>query len=558
MSTLRDKILKQKFIIGYILIATFLLLVLGWQYVGHLRFRKDKWDFQKMAAMNSASDLGRIIRTLAHQNIIHRARLEKELNRLTMHSWRESVAVLNAAGDVIAYGGKPIEAPTQNLLNTRYSKDDRKVVAVSKFESLDSRAQTDASRQPVVVWDGEDQSFFQPGRSMFDNIFSRSNLDTANAVKSLSERESLSEEEIDTFLTVMRNELFGQERTNKFKTLLRGEKPTPNNLSRSVESMLFNSLPRGKTEVSEMPSPVFSEMSTTEYKKLVETQGVDWCLVEMGNALINQKIKDDIKARAILAVLTTLAALGLALALRYTERASRFEMSLLRERELNAHLREMNLAAVGLAHETKNPLNIIRGHAQIIGDNEKIPADVITRSTAIVEESDRVTSRLNQFMAYSKPIEPKLMRCDAMDVARDVAKTLSMVAEDKGIEIKLDGNNPCIMADPDLLRQVLFNLMLNAANALKPGGRIEVRMEEESQESYSLIVSDNGPGVPKEERDSIFLPYYSRSGSGIGLGLAIVRQIVLAHRWDISCGVADIGGACFRISGLVASKDSRT
>src|SRR5207244_9084016 len=86
-------------------------------------------------------------------------------------------------------------------------------------------------------------------------------------------------------------------------------------------------------------------------------------------------------------------------------KSSDLQIRLVRASELNAHLKEMNLAAAGLAHETRNPLNIVRGLAQMISKQEDASPEIRKKSREIIDETDRVTAQLNEFINYSRPRE---------------------------------------------------------------------------------------------------------------------------------------------------------
>ena len=101
-----------------------------------------------------------------------------------------------------------------------------------------------------------------------------------------------------------------------------------------------------------------------------------------------------------------------------------------------------------------------------------------------------------------------------------------------------------------MLRQALFNLLLNAIQAVDGNGEIQVLAERRNAGEASLEVRDNGPGVPPERRAEIFKPYFTTQKTGTGLGLAVVQQIVLAHGWEIECLANEPGGARFRITHL--------
>jgi signal transduction histidine kinase len=96
----------------------------------------------------------------------------------------------------------------------------------------------------------------------------------------------------------------------------------------------------------------------------------------------------------------------------------------------------------------------------------------------------------------------------------------------------------------------LFNLLLNAVQAVERGGAIQVMVEKRNASEAWLDVRDNGPGVPMERRTEIFKPYFTTQKTGTGLGLAVVQQIVLAHGWEIQCLPNEPKGALFRITHL--------
>jgi signal transduction histidine kinase len=241
---------------------------------------------------------------------------------------------------------------------------------------------------------------------------------------------------------------------------------------------------------------------------------------------------------------------GLGLAWRNRENSTRLQLRLMRAHELNLHLQEMNLAAAGLAHETRNPLNIVRGLAQMIAQSDELPGEVRERTRQIAEEVDRVTGRLNEFIHYSRPPEPHPAPTNLPAMVRDVERALESDCEDKKVRFELTGPELTVEADESLLRQVLFNLLLNAIQSVDGEGRIRVSLTRTPRGEANLAVEDNGPGVAEAIRDEIFRPYFTTRNHGTGLGLAVVKQIVLAHRWEIDYSQNEMGGATFRISGM--------
>ena len=131
-----------------------------------------------------------------------------------------------------------------------------------------------------------------------------------------------------------------------------------------------------------------------------------------------------------------------------------------------------------------------------------------------------------------------------------MVRALNYDLEEKKISLQVKGETVSIEADEQLLRQALFNLLLNAIQAVNAGGQIEVFTARQSASEAAIEVRDNGPGVPPERRAEIFKPYFTTQKLGTGLGLAVVQQIVLAHGWEIECLDHPPQGAVFRITHL--------
>ena len=132
----------------------------------------------------------------------------------------------------------------------------------------------------------------------------------------------------------------------------------------------------------------------------------------------------------------------------------------------------------------------------------------------------------------------------------EVVHALAYDVEEKKIRIETRGEPVTIEADEQLLRQALFNLVLNAIQAVGENGRIQIVTQKISASEATVKVSDDGPGVPPERRQEIFKPYFTTNQKGTGLGLAVVQQIVLAHGWEIECLPNEPKGAVFRITHL--------
>jgi signal transduction histidine kinase len=291
-----------------------------------------------------------------------------------------------------------------------------------------------------------------------------------------------------------------------------------------------------------------SWMARDEYESVIQKQGVHSLVISLSTVEMRGAVQNDLLLRALVSLLAVAAAIISALAWRNVRTTSDLQIRLIKAGEMNAHLTEMNFAAAGLAHETRNPLNLIRGLAQMITMEAPSSPKLKVHAANIVEEADRVTVQLNEFIHYSKPREAHPAPLDISLLVADVARTLQPDIEEKQIHLTFTATPLIIAADSPLCRQALFNLLLNAVQSVGNAGHIEVTWAETGAGEAALDVRDDGPGVPAAERTNIFKPYVTMRPKGVGLGLAIVQQIIAAHRWEIACLENQPRGAIFRIS----------
>jgi two-component system sensor histidine kinase HydH len=291
-------------------------------------------------------------------------------------------------------------------------------------------------------------------------------------------------------------------------------------------------------------------MDEKEYQSLIEKRALHGLVLAMSTETVQAASARDLWARWVIAALASVSVVGLGLAWRSQTRSSELEVRLVRAAELNTRLKDMNLAAAGLAHETKNPLNIVRGLAQMISKQEDTPPEISQKTREIILETDRVTAQLNDFINFSRPREVHRSTVALGSVVGEVVRALSYDLEEKAVRLQVPDGLPRVEADEQLLRQALFNLLLNAIQAVAPKGEIQVAATKRNSNEAVLEIRDDGPGVPAEHRTDIFKPYFTTNQHGTGLGLAVVQQIVLAHGWEIECLPNEPKGATFRITHL--------
>jgi two-component system, NtrC family, sensor histidine kinase HydH len=222
--------------------------------------------------------------------------------------------------------------------------------------------------------------------------------------------------------------------------------------------------------------------------------------------------------------------------------------------QAQARLAALGQMAAGLAHEVKNPLSAIKGAAQLLGEPPSGHAidEASSEFLAIIlEEVERLDRVVCSVLNYARPSQgdPGLI-----DVNAVVDQTLRLLSSDRDgsceYETQLEQGLPSVRADAEQLRQVLINLIRNAAQAM--GGRgtvtITTRSRAESAErSVEIAVTDRGPGIAPEVRPHLFVPFFTTRAQGTGLGLAISERIVLEMGGRIEVLTAIGSGSTFSV-----------
>lgn len=225
------------------------------------------------------------------------------------------------------------------------------------------------------------------------------------------------------------------------------------------------------------------------------------------------------------------------------------------ERIRSAHLEELGLAAAGLAHETKNPLGIIMGMAQQIEARHDIPAESRAMLGHIMDEVDKASSRLGNFMNFARQRKPSPTAVRIDRLCGEVVRILGPDFEAAGVELLTQVAEATIAADEAMLRQILVNLLLNSLHASPAGSTVRIVLRGRAR-TFDLCVEDQGRGIPAELLPNIFKPYVSGSAAGHGLGLAIVKRIVEAHGWRIGARSERGQGTVMTITGIRPAREA--
>jgi signal transduction histidine kinase len=243
------------------------------------------------------------------------------------------------------------------------------------------------------------------------------------------------------------------------------------------------------------------------------------------------------------------------LAWAVSARNRRLQVQLAEVRAGREHHEELSLAAAGLAHETKNPLGVIRGLAQQIAEDPGHP-DTSRRARDIMEEADVTTDRLGDFLQYARVRGPDAHPLAALPHLERVVGLMADEFRAAGIGLHLDIAPVFILADAEMLSQILVNLLLNSLRHTPAGGQVTVRLRPVGDGYAELAVVDTGSGIPEALQANLFKPYVG-DRSGCGLGLAIVKRIVDQSGWKISLDSRPGQGTTFTI-GHIETIDGAT
>jgi len=210
----------------------------------------------------------------------------------------------------------------------------------------------------------------------------------------------------------------------------------------------------------------------------------------------------------------------------------------LREQAALAKLGEM--AAV-IAHEVKNPLAGIRGAIQVFGDRMSqagAPAPILKE---IVSRIDSLDQMMKDLLLYARPPKPRRTSTDLVPLVKMTAGLLSEDPALQDVNIEVDGAAPPVSADPDMLRIVFQNLLINGAHAMQGKGSIHVAVDT-LDSTCQIAFLDGGPGIPADIRGKIFTPFFTTKSRGSGLGLPTAKRLIEAHNGEIVIDCPAAGG----------------
>ncbi len=397
---------RSWFIYGTLL-AIWILLI-GWQTAEHGRVKRSAQTALLNRTREISNTLGLVMRTQHFFGIINKERIETALNELVapkaygLHP--TSIEVLNLSNEVVASAGPPIDS------------------VQSGGEPLwDDHSGTLTLMNPVDLG----TNLLMSWNEMRTNRPPREERSETNSPP----RPAVDPTTSDSPVQPSSNQVL----TNASAA------SDPTNSPPRRRGLLGRRRPGGTNELGSFERP--SWMKEEEYNALIQKKGVHGFLIVMPTDTLVPILTQDLRLRALIGLLATLGVAGFVLAWRNIERTSELQIRLVRASEMNSHLKEMNLAAAGLAHETRNPLNIVRGLAQMISKQRDVSPEIRDKSLEIINESDRVTAQLNEFINYSRPREVRRTATNLNSIVAEVVRALNYDLEEKKVQLQVLGRS---------------------------------------------------------------------------------------------------------------------
>ncbi len=240
---------------------------------------------------------------------------------------------------------------------------------------------------------------------------------------------------------------------------------------------------------------------------------------------------------AVVFLLVLVAALGIVL---YRDLIAPLRTKLVRSEELlvrQEKLATLGTLAAGIAHEIRNPLTSIKARLYTLGKHIKGNEDGTADANIIAGEIARLERIVQDVLLFARPSDPRPRAVRALELLSEVQTLMASALEKAGVELRLEaGPDLRVSADPALIKQVLVNLVRNAAEAIDGAGTVVLRSRSDHQVLQGrehavaiLEVADTGRGIPPEVEKRLFDPFFTTKEAGTGLGLSIAARIIEKH-----------------------------
>ena len=227
------------------------------------------------------------------------------------------------------------------------------------------------------------------------------------------------------------------------------------------------------------------------------------------------------------------------------------DMSMIRDMELqlerSRRMAALGKMAAGIAHEIRNPLGTLRGFAHYFGNQPGVSEESKGYAELMTSEVDRLNRNVSGLLQFARPREPQLVNTN---LDKLISKTVVLMESDfskQALNFHWQCNTDIVVSvDPDLILQVLMNLLKNSIHATSAGGEVSISTSED-EHHVRIAVSDNGKGMTEQEREKMFDPFFTTRKTGTGLGLAVSHQIIEQHGGTLEVKTAEGEGTTVTI-----------
>ena len=279
--------------------------------------------------------------------------------------------------------------------------------------------------------------------------------------------------------------------------------------------------PRGPVR-SAMPGPMHGGMA---FRERPEPEGRVVIAVGLDAALYLQAVRKDVLTLAMAAGLCGTLILAGGASLFWRRKVAALQAEVARQERLAA----MGTLAAGVAHEIRNPLSSIKGFATYFRTKFEPGSRDHELAGVMIGEADRLNRVVSELLELTRPSELRLTETEPAALLRHALRLVEDDCRSRGIEIRTRfADTGMVSLDSDRMLQALLNLLLNAIQAMPDGGALTVSAQA-VRDRLELRVADTGHGIPRQDLDRVFDPYFTTKNQGTGLGLATVRTIVEAH-----------------------------
>lgn len=210
-------------------------------------------------------------------------------------------------------------------------------------------------------------------------------------------------------------------------------------------------------------------------------------------------------------------------------------------------LADLGRMAAGIAHEIRNPLGAMVNSIEVLRRQGTLDRSVLD---ILAAEVDRLNAIVSEFLLFARPPARHAVPCDVRELVHTTAALFRRgggLGAGTVLAVNCADGLPAISADPNQLRQVLWNLLANASEAMAGGGRIDLTAAPaEGGRAIAVAVADEGPGV--DPGAPVFEPFFTTKAQGTGLGLSIVARIVAEHDGKVDVAARPGGGAVFTVT----------